>query len=255
MKNLSQSSKRYGLIDAIRGFAIVNMVVFHFLYDLLVIFGYGNHWNRNVSTFVWEQGICFSFIIISGVSFNFSNNGYKRGILLNLLGFLITAVTVIALREYGIWFGILNFLGCAMLILQPLKSYIEKIPPLIGAVLSLVLFLFLYGVPRGYVGFYMINLFDLPDLLYKCKYLAVLGFPSADFRSSDYFPIIPWIFLFSAGFFAWRLIKRFNADGIFKAKIPVLDFIGRHSLVIYIVHQPLAMLLCFILFAGVLGKI
>lgn len=240
-----KNSKRYSLIDALRGLAIVNMVTYHFLYDLFVIFGFNTGWLAKTSTFVWEQFICFSFIIISGISFNLSKHAYKKGILLNAIGFIITIVTVIAVGEHAIWFGILNFLGCAMLILQPLKDYIQKLPPLFGTVISALLFLFLYGVPRGYLGIYTEQIFYLPDFLYQCKWLAFSGFPSADFSSADFFPIIPWIFLFLTGFFAWRLIKDFNSDRFFKIKIPVLDFIGRHSLVIYVLHQPLALLLSF----------
>ena len=247
-------SKRYSLIDAIRGFAIINMVAYHFLFDLFVIFGFNSGWITKTSTFVWEQFICFTFIIISGVSFNFSKHPCKKGLLLNAIGFIITAVTVIAVEEQAIWFGILNFLGCAILILQPLKAYNQffvkqKLPPLLGTVISAILFLILYGVPKGYLGIYTVKLFDLPDFLYGCKYLAFLGFPSADFSSADFFPIIPWIFLFLTGYFIWQLIKSFNIDGIFKVKIPVLDFIGRHSLVIYGLHQPLALLLSFCIYS------
>ena len=246
-KSLSASSDRYFLIDALRGFAIINMVAFHLLYDLFAIYGLNSGWFFQPFASVWERFICCSFILISGVSFNFSKHAYKRGIILNVFGFALTIVTVLIIPEQAIWFGILNFLGCAMLILQPLRKYAEKIPPVIGAVSSLLIFSVLYGIPNGYAGFLDFRIFDLPDFMYQFKWLSFFGFPSADFFSSDYFPIIPWIFLFFAGYFIWRFIMEQNADKIFKLKVPLLDVIGRFSLWIYIAHQPVIMGILFLI--------
>ena len=240
-KSLSAPSVRYHLIDALRGFALVNMVLFHLMYDIFNIFSAETGWNSEPLTIIWERFICCSFIILSGVSFNFSHRPFKRGIILNAFGFLITIVTVIFIPSQAVWFGILNFLGCAMMLSYPLKEYLENIKPVVGAVCSLLLFAFLYGVPDGYVGFFGLELFKLPEFLYGIKALAFIGFPSIDFHSTDYFPIIPWIFLFLAGYFAWRIIKNRNADRFFKRKIPFFDFIGRHTLIIYILHQPIIM--------------
>lgn len=240
-KNLSAPSVRYHLIDALRGFALVNMVLFHLMYDIFNIFSAGTGWNSEPLTIIWERFICCSFIILSGVSFNFSHHPFKRGIILNACGFLITVVTVLVMPSQAVWFGILNFLGCAMMISYPLKAYLENIKPVVGAIVSLLLFAFLYGVPEGYVGFFGIELFKLPEFLYGAKALAFIGFPSADFHSTDYFPIIPWIFLFLSGYFVWRVIKNCNADRFFMRKVPFFDFIGRHTLIIYLLHQPIIM--------------
>lgn len=240
-KSLSAPSVRYHLIDALRGLALVNMVAFHLMYDIFNIFSAETGWNSEPLTIIWERFICCSFIILSGVSFNFSHHPFRRGIILNACGFLITIVTVLFIPSQAVWFGILNFLGCAMMISYPLKAYLENIAPAVGAFCSLLLFALLYGVPEGYVGFFGLELFKLPEFLYGIKALAFIGFPSIDFHSTDYFPIIPWIFLFLAGYFAWRIIKNFNADRFFRRKIPFFDFIGRHTLIIYIVHQPIIM--------------
>ena len=240
-KSLSAPSVRYHLIDALRGFALVNMVLFHLMYDIFNIFSAGTGWNSEPLTIIWERFICCSFIILSGVSFNFSHRPFKRGIVLNACGFLITIVTVLVIPSQAVWFGILNFLGCAMMLAYPLKAYLENIKPVVGAILNLLLFAFLYGVPEGYVGFFGVELFKLPEFLYGTKALAFIGFPPADFHSTDYFPIIPWIFLFLSGCFAWRVIKNCNADSFFKRKVPFFDFIGRHTLIIYLLHQPIIM--------------
>ena len=68
------------------------------------------------------------------------------------------------------------------------------------------------------------------------------------FFSSDYFPLIPWLFLFICGWFFWRFIKEHEWDGVFRFNIPVLSFIGRYSLIIYMAHQPILYLICAAIF-------
>ncbi len=243
----SINKTRYHLIDAIRGFALVNMVVFHLLYDLFIIFSVNSDWAFQPFTSVWERFICCSFIIVSGIALNFSKRSFKRGIILNVFGFLITIVTVLIIPEQAIWFGILNFLGCAMMILQPLRVYAEKTPPFAGAVLCLIIFMIFYRLPDGYIGFGSLKLFELPNFLYSFKWLAFLGLPSAEFHSTDYFPIFPWIFLFATGYFAWRFIRDKGFDRFFTLKIPMMSFIGRHTMIVYIVHQPVIMAVLYII--------
>ena len=237
---LSEKRKRYFLIDSLRGFAVINMITFHLMYDIFMIYGSGG-WAYQPLAVIWERFICFSFILISGMSFNFSKNSYKNGLIVTLCGFAVTIVTVLAMPSQAIWFGILNSLGCCMLIAQPLREYFEKIPPLFGAVISFILFSLAYGIPKRFIGFFELRILELPDFLYGCKYLAFLGFPSAEFHSTDFFPLLPWIFLFFTGIFIWRFIKAKNLDRCFLFKIPVLDVIGRYSLWIYLAHQPLIM--------------
>lgn len=242
---LSENKKRYHLIDSIRGFAVINMVLFHLMYDIYMIY-FTNNWASQPLVILWERFICFTFILISGMSFNFSRNTWKNGIMVSLMGFVVTAVTVIAMPSQAIWFGILNLLGCSMLIASPLKVYTEKIPPLVGAAVSLLLFAITYGIPRHFIGFFSIRLVELPQSLYQCKYLAFLGFPSPDFRSTDFFPLLPWVFLFFAGVFIWKLIEKHHAEKYFEKKIPVLNVIGKYSLWIYLAHQPVIMLVLYV---------
>ena len=209
------------------------------MYDIFNIFSGETGWNREPLTVIWERFICCSFIILSGVSFNFSRRPIKKGIILNALGFLITAVTVIFLPSQAVWFGILNFFGCALLLAYPLKAWLERVRPVCGLICSFLLFALLYGLPKRFIGFFGIELFRLPDFLYGAKALAFLGLPTADFHSTDYFPIFPWFFLFLSGYFAWRIIKNCNADRFFRIKVPFLDFIGRHTLAVYVLHQPI----------------
>jgi uncharacterized membrane protein len=65
----------------------------------------------------------------------------------------------------------------------------------------------------------------------------VLGFPGPTFHSSDYFSILPWIFLFWTGLFLSRL--RPERDDLLKRPVPLVTAMGRRSLMVYLAHQPL----------------
>lgn len=240
--------KRYNLIDAFRGFALVNMVAFHFCYNIFMIYGLNSKWTQIPLVIAWERLICISFIMISGVSLHFSKHPYRRGIIINLCGFLITAVTFFAFPSEVIWFGILNLIGCSMIITAALRGVFDRLDPFLGAGLSLLCFAVFYGVPERYIGFFSLKLFDLPDFFYQFKYVAFIGFPDSGFRSSDYFPIITWIFVYILGYFLWKIIKRFGKEGSFRRRVYALDFLGRHSLIIYMLHQPVLMGICFLIF-------
>ena len=135
-----KTKTRYYLVDALRGLALINMVLYHFSYDIFVIYGQNPDWLGSTAAFLWQQGICWSFILISGFSWRFgAANSLKRGLLLNGLGLLITAVTWLVIPDEVIFFGILNFIGCGVLLTIPFSKSGEKIPPLLGAGICLIL--------------------------------------------------------------------------------------------------------------------
>ena len=62
------------------------------------------------------------------------------------------------------------------------------------------------------------------------------------FHSSDYFPLIPWMFLYLCGYFLWRAVgHRRRVMEKLKPGFAPLAFLGRHSLLIYLLHQPVLM--------------
>ena len=242
---------RYNLIDAIRGVMLVNMIVFHFLYDVFMIYGVDSKWAFVPAVVVWERIISVTFLVVSGISLNFSKHAYRRGIIVNLCGFLITVVTFFAVPSQPVWFGVLNFIGCAMMICNALKNYLNKLDPVLGAGLSLLCFAVFYCVPERYLGLFGLKLIKLPDFLYGFRYAAFLGFPDKDFFSADFFPIIPHIFIFVFGYYLWRIIKSANKEELFRRRVYVLDFMGRHSLIIYLLHQPVLIGICFLIFGHI----
>lgn len=95
-----------------------------------------------------------------------------------------------------------------MLLSALLRRFLDRAPALPGAIASFVLFLFLRSVPMGYLGIGELQLFELPRQLYSVPFLFPLGLPGPGFYSADYFPLIPWIFLFWTGLFLWRFLRR-----------------------------------------------
>lgn len=239
--------RRYSLIDAIRAVAVINMILYHLCYDILYFFTDRMTTNATDPFPVWERMICVTFIVISGVSINFSRRGYRRGIIVGLCAMLITLATYIFTPQMTIWFGILHFLCIAMLLTTALRPLLDKLDPLVGMILSFVLFMLCYGIPTGFIGIFSFPLLSLPEALYRYKWLSILGFYSKDFFSADYFPILQWIFLYHFGYHLWRFLKAKQLDRFFFRRIPVLDLIGRHSLMIYMIHQPILYGACYLI--------
>ena len=248
MPNKERAGGRLGVIDAARGAAIISMIVYHLCYDIFTVFGADSGFETYWPVIIWERTISFTFVIVSGISVNFSAHGYRRGIILNLCGFLVTAVTVLVMPTQAIWFGVLNLLGCAMMIVFALRDTLKKIRPAAGMAAGLGLFMLFCGLPERYIGLPGLRLLTIPDWLYGCKYLAFLGLPSDDFVSADFFPLLPWIFLYAFGFFLWRFIEEKGAQSLFERRAPVLGFIGRHSLWIYLLHQPVLYGICMLIY-------
>ena len=242
------SKERYRLIDALRGLALVNMLVFHFLYDCFMVYGFDTRWALYPGVVVWERYICVSFIVISGISLNFSRHAYRRGLIVNACGLLITLVTALVMPEQIIIFGILNLIGCSMILTQAARKLLDKVNPFVGAAVSFILFAFFYGVSEQYLGFFNLHLLELPDSLYRANYFAAFGIHNNDFFSTDYFPLFAWFFLFVFGFFLWRVFCALRWEKVFKINIPVLGFIGKYTLWIYMIHQPVLMGICFLIF-------
>ena len=235
---------RYGAIDAGRALAVINMVVFHFLYDYYYFIGELEGFVFAPAVIFWERCICFAFIIISGISLNFTRRGYKRGIFTLACGAMISAITYFFIPDQFIRFGVLSFLGCAMIITYALRGLLNRINIPAGMAASLILFILCFGIPEGYIGLFTRPILALPKPIYELGRLSFLGFPSSDYFSADYFPILPWIFLYFFGYLLWRAVKSLKLDRRLISGVPALGFIGRHSLIIYMLHQPVLYGIC-----------
>ena len=241
---MSGEGKRphYGLLDTVRGVCILSMVAYHGMYDLVDIFGLPSAWYTGLPGYIWQQSICWTFILLSGLCWQLSRRHVKRGLLLGGCGAAITLITWLVMPSQRILYGVLNLLGLSALLLIPLDKVFRKIPAWAGLGGALLLFALTKNVSRGSLGFEGLVLCQLPRWLYATDLLAVVGFPSPSFWSTDYFPLLPWFFLFCAGYFLWSLLdKSPRAKELLRPGLRPLSFLGRHSLAIYLIHQPALM--------------
>ena len=235
MNSGSRRIRRDGL-DTIRGLALVHMIAYHACWDIVYLFGTDWKWYRSDGAYLWQQAICWTFILLSGYCFHLGKHRLKHGLKAFGGGLLITAVTMVTMPSLPVLWGVLSLLGSAALLTSPLDKLFLKIPARAGLAASFCLFLLLRDVNAGFVGFEGARLLALPESLYANLFTAYLGFPGPGFRSSDYFSLLPWVFLFWTGYFLYRLRPEDPRRGL--PRIPVVTFMGRHSLLIYLLHQP-----------------
>lgn len=238
---------RYRWLDAVRGAAVVNMVAFHFCYDWFEVFGRLPGWYFLWPVRLWQQAICCTFILAAGFSAHLGRRALRHGIVLNLCGLAVSAVTLLALPSEAVRFGVLSLLGCAVLLARALRPALERLPAAAGLAGSLLLFALTRHLPEGYLGLLGLWRQPLPAGLYRWDALAFLGLPGPTFSSSDYFPLMPWFFLFLAGWFVCGLARPRLGTFLPRLGCPPLEWAGRHSLAVYLIHQPVCMGLCWLL--------
>jgi len=232
---------RLAKIDGLRGLTLISMILYHALWDVVFIFGGNIPWYSRTPGFIWQQSICWTFILLSGFSAGLGKRQLRRGITVFLCGAVISAVTVFFMPEDAVRFGILTFMGSAMLLMVPVERLLGALDgrkPVMLSLAGFFLFILTRGVNRGYI----LNV-RLPEAWYANDLTAFLGFPPAVFFSTDYFPLIPWFFLYLTGYGLYGIMSGGWADNGIKAFLkesscPPLEFIGRHTLIIYMLHQP-----------------
>lgn len=248
-KSKTNTSGRVHLLDEVRGLSIILMVIYHFFFDLVIIF------RVNIPLFYTSSIVFLAhffagvFIFISGTVCNYSRSNLKRGVICFLLGLLVSLITYFFNSGYPDLFGILHFLGVSMVLFVLLKKPLSKVPTLLGMIIFAILFIATFNLQNGYLFFENFLKLPLPESLYETNNFFFLGFHNELFASSDYFPMFPWVFLFFLGSFFGRLLKEDKMPKFFyKKHIPPLAFIGRYTIYIYLIHQPVLMGILYVTF-------
>ena len=233
---MTPQKNRIWELDALRGICILGMMVVHFVFDLNEFAGLGltmPGWFN----FCQHYGHIL-FILISGICATLASRSFRRGMIVFGAGLLITGVTLFMVyvlkfnRSLSIYFGILHLLGICMMLFPLFK----RLPVWALAVLGagfVALGVWLAALEPVAVSFP-----SAQGLL-----LGAIGIRPAGFYSGDYFPIFPnlgWFLLGAVlGRTAYRrresLLPRVNSDFWL---LRFFRFRGRHSLWIYLLHQP-----------------
>ncbi len=248
-----KQNMRYTLLDIIRGVVLISMILYHACWDLVYIFGMDFSWYEGTGAYIWQQSICWTFILLSGFCWSLGKNPLKRGIIIFSAGAIITLITCLFMPENRVVFGVLTLIGSCMILMIPVHKLIKRLTPETGFFFSFLLFILLRNINRGYLGFEKWNLIKLPGKWYRGMIAAYIGFPPIDFYSTDYFSLFPWLFLFVSGYFLYHFFQHKNIFSnkklsIWKCDLVFFSFLGRHSLLIYMIHQPLIYLILWCIF-------
>ena len=224
---------RIAFFDSLRGFTIISMVAFHAAYDAAYLYGFEIPWFTDpIIQTVWRSSISWVFLALAGWMTSLSRNNLKRGGVYAAAAGAVFLATSIAGVDTPISFGIIYCMAACTLLYAATAPLLNRFPAAAGLISCLVLFAATY---------------TLPHTTYPVEGLAWLGFPSASFVSGDYYPLLPNVFLYLAGAFAARCFDGHHASDyptwMMKANVPFLSMIGKLSLPIYLVHQPLLILI------------
>jgi uncharacterized membrane protein len=238
---------RYEEIDAARGIGILMMILFHSLFDLS-FFGV---YPVNVATGFWRYfafATASLFLFVVGISLTISHareeeklagdqsrpfriavKYLKRGMGVFACGLLVTLATWLYLGEGFVIFGILHLIGISIM-LAPLFFSLHR-KNIVAGVLCIAA-----GIALAASG------------IHGPISLVWLGIPPVSFTSVDYTPLFPWfgIVLMGMGFGEqwYPEGKRSFAEPDLPASLAgPLALLGRHSLLIYLVHQPVLLVL------------
>lgn len=141
---------RYALLDELRGLDLLSMIGYHACWDLIFLFGMSAAWYTGWQGHLWQQSICWVFILLSGFCLPLGHRPLRRGLIVSGAGVLVTAVTLLFMPEDRVVFGVLTLLGAAMLITGLLQPLLQKIPAWAGLVVSLLLFAATYHTQDGF---------------------------------------------------------------------------------------------------------
>ncbi|MFZ5985620.1 MAG: heparan-alpha-glucosaminide N-acetyltransferase [Bacillota bacterium] len=224
IKQKSTGINRIWEIDLLRGILIITMIVLHALYDLEFFYNVPIGYSTGMVNIIRVMDAT-SFILVSGISTSFSRSSFKRGLLVISAALSITLVSYMFNNDYFIVFGILHLMGICM-ISSPL---LKKLPAMWLFVISFIL---------------ASTNFIIPHINVTNNYFFMFGLHNSNFASSDYYPLLPWAWAFVFGVALSKLIYK-ERKSIFNYTIkdnPV-SFLGRNSLWVYIIHQPVVLLL------------
>lgn len=221
---------RLALLDTVRGATVLSMIAFHACYDAAYIYGLDMPWFAGTALqAAWRSSISWTFLLLAGWMASLSRSNAKRAARYGLCAAAIWAATSLASVDTPISFGIMYCMAASTALAALARPLIVKTGhPAAWVALCLALFWLTAQVPKG---------------TYPFSGLAWLGLPGTGFASGDYYPLIPYFFMYAAGSFAASAFMRSHPDGapawIVRDPLPPVTALGRHALGLYILHQPI----------------
>lgn len=238
-------NERFWEIDFLRGIAIIMMIIYHILFDIY-FFGVVKINLHSMPFRLFLYPIGTTFLLLVGVSLIISYSRVKntlsekeiwlkfikRGILIFGLGLILTVVTFFYLGSGFIIFGVLHCIGLCIILSIPFLKY-RFVNLLLGIILVFI----------GIV---------LRTMTFDFSYLLWVGFVPRGFYTIDYFPLLPWLGVVLIGIFIGNTLyighkRSFHIPDLSSFKLSkFFCFLGRNSLAIYFLHQPIILGLIYV---------
>lgn len=240
-------------LDFLRGFAIIMMIFDHFMWDLTYLPGYfsnfyqldlpGFNWLNETAIWYWNSTLrlfgryffVLAFLMVSGVSFTFSKNNFKRGLKMLVVAGLITLVTFILQESIGyrvlIVFGVIHMFAVNTLLTVMIRYMIknEIVLLFLGMIILTASFMFGFFDPEPVA----LSWANLPGIVIGLKAYG-----------SDYFGIFPYLGFILIGTVVGHLFYENRISllpSVHLSKKNIVLFTGRYSLWVYVLHQPLVL--------------
>ena len=243
------SKNRIGLMDDLRGFCVFCMIFYHgFLlsYDFFGLVPGLTAYNFFKPVQPLFAG---TFIVLCGISCRLSHSNWERGGKLLAVALAINLATIVVLpriHAFGmdfsgseIWFGILDLLAVSILLFAAGHKVLDILPPAAGAYLMALFYYLTRNFEHGKVGFPGELEATVPASWMEQAWTFPFGLHNTQFFSADYFPLVPWLFLFLAGAYLGIYVKEGNVPKFaYKSLVKPLNWLGRHALLVYVVHVP-----------------
>lgn len=230
------------MVDVVRGFSVVSMVLFHLCYDLKYLRGDELPWFSGELQTFWRASISWSFLLVAGCMFAFSRNNWKRAGRLLALAAAIYVSTSVAGVDTPISFGVIFCLGGSTLVACLLDKLGLRPNGIAAAAVLFLAFIYLLELPSGHVGAGIFES-DVPAGLYQGRWLSWVGLPGPEFASGDYYPLIPYTLIYLVGVALGGYLKHDAPKWMKNWGFKPLEIIGQNALAVYIIHQPLLVLL------------
>lgn len=231
MNSGAERGGRLVLIDALRGAAILAMIVYHLAWDLYFLGFSAVDVMRLPAWIGFQKSILSSFLMLSGMSLVLAHaRGLRARAFLRRLAVLVAAALLVslgsylALPDYFVFFGVLHAIALFSVLTLP---FLVVPRWLVLATAGLVLLAGLWVTLPGFID----------------KRLAWIGFWPEPPLTTDIVPVFPWFGMLLLGVVlmrvllgspVWARLAALSGRGL-----GWLRFVGRHSLLIYLLHQPL----------------